>query len=96
MSTEDQPDNRYRSQLVDLEKEEVALEQEMHQLQHEFRRMKDGLERAGGVQHELEQKARQLRDNISLCEYELNKNRQHQSDGSEQLNDMDKTKKKGL
>jgi predicted phage gp36 major capsid-like protein len=46
-----------------------SLRQELAALQHELRRVNDGLERARS--HELERRARQLRENIALCEREL-------------------------
>lgn len=46
-----------------------ALRQEIAQLEHELRRVQDGLER--GRSPELECRAQQLRDNIALCEREL-------------------------
>ncbi len=46
-----------------------SLRQELAALQHELRRVNDGLERARS--RELEQHARQLRENIALCEREL-------------------------
>jgi len=48
---------------------EKQLRQEIAALQHELRRVGDGLER--GSSHELEQRVRQLRKNIALCEREL-------------------------
>jgi hypothetical protein len=48
---------------------EQSLRQELAALQHELRRVNDGLERARS--RELERRARQLRDNIVLCEREL-------------------------
>lgn len=48
---------------------ERQLRQELAALQHELRRVRDGLER--NPSHRLEQRARQLRDNIELCETEL-------------------------
>jgi len=48
---------------------EQALRQEIAALQHELRRICDSLER--GRTHDLEQRARQLRENIALCEREL-------------------------
>ncbi len=47
---------------------------EINALHHELRRVRDGLERAGGSSHELEQRARQLSNNIRLCEEELAEN----------------------
>jgi len=46
-----------------------SLQQEIAALKHELRRVQDGLER--GRSPELEKRARQLRDNIALCEREL-------------------------
>ena len=46
-----------------------SLRQEIAALQHELRRVQDGLERSRTP--ELERRARQLRDNIALCEREL-------------------------
>lgn len=48
---------------------EKDLRQEIAALQHELRRVRDGLER--GPTRDLEQRARQLRANIALCEREL-------------------------
>jgi len=48
---------------------EQALRQELAALRHELRRVRDGLERSRS--HDLEQRARQLRENIELCEREL-------------------------
>ena len=49
------------------------LRSEINALQHELRRVRDGLERAGGVLPELEQRANQLSKNIELCEKDLKK-----------------------
>ena len=46
-----------------------ALRREIGHLQHELRRVQDGLER--NPTRELQARARQLRDNIALCEHEL-------------------------
>jgi hypothetical protein len=48
---------------------ENTLEQEIAALRHELRRVQDGLERNRTPQ--LERRARQLRDNIELCERQL-------------------------
>ena len=50
---------------------EQALRQEIGALQHELRRVTDGLER--NRTRELEQQAKRLRDNIALCERQLRK-----------------------
>jgi len=52
-----------------------SLVAEINALQHELRRVKDALERAGGSSHDLEMKAQQLLKNIQLGENDLNKNR---------------------
>jgi len=46
-----------------------ALGREIAALRHELRRVQDGLER--GHTPELERRARQLRNNIALCERDL-------------------------
>jgi hypothetical protein len=48
-----------------------SLVAEINALHHDLRRVRDGLERAGGLSLELEQRARQLSNNIRLCEAEL-------------------------
>lgn len=48
---------------------EQQLKQELAALRHELRRVNDGLERDRA--HDLEQRARQLSDNIAICEGEL-------------------------
>jgi len=50
-------------------KTERALRQELAALQHELRRVNDGLER--NRTHGLERQAQRLRDNIALCERDL-------------------------
>lgn len=57
--------------LEDLQKRELALVTQAGQLQHELLRVKDGLERVGGRDSVLERRAKQLTENISLCEREL-------------------------
>ena len=46
-----------------------SLHREIAALRHELRRVQDGLER--GRSPQLERRARQLRNNIALCEREL-------------------------
>ena len=79
MSTDDQLDKEFRSRLTSLENDRRSLQQEMHQLQHELRRVKDGIERKAGVGHSLEQKKTQLEKNIKLCENELKQNLKQQA-----------------
>ena len=54
-----------------LRDRELVLAGEAGQLRHQLRRVKDGLERVGGRDRRLEQNARQLAENITLCEDEL-------------------------
>ncbi len=51
---------------------EQQLKQELAALRHELRRVRDGLER--NRSHDLERRARQLSDNIAICEHELKQN----------------------
>ena len=51
---------------------------EIDQLQHELRRVSDGLERGIGVGRNLEQKAVQLKESIELCRKDLKINQQQQ------------------
>jgi hypothetical protein len=55
--------------VIDALKIEQALRQELAALRHEQRRVRDGLER--NHTHALEQRLRQLGENIALCEREL-------------------------
>ena len=52
---------------------EQQLKQELAALRHELRRVCDGLER--NRSHELEQRARQLSENITICERDLKQNK---------------------
>ena len=52
-----------------MDSNERSLRQEIAALQHELRRVNDGLER--NRTRALEQQALRLRDNIALCEREL-------------------------
>ena len=94
MSSNNQLDKEFRSHLADLEKIECSLEQDMHQLQHELRRVKDGIEREGGVGHSLEQRVAQLEDNIKLCDNELKQNLKQQVGVSKQLKKLHQAKSK--
>jgi len=49
---------------------ELQLKQELGALRHELRRVSDGLER--NRTRDMEQRARQLRTSIELCERDLN------------------------
>lgn len=57
--------------LDELKTRELALAGELEQLRHELRRVKDRLERVGGVDRALEQSAHQLIANIKICEADL-------------------------
>jgi len=48
---------------------EKELRREIAALEHELRRVRDGIER--NPSHDLERRARQLRDNIALCRRDL-------------------------
>ena len=48
---------------------EQQLKQELAALEHELRRVRDGLER--NRSQDLELRARQLTDNIAICERDL-------------------------
>ena len=56
-------------------KAETDLHREIAALEHELRRIKDGLER--NPSHELERRARQLRENIDLCKRDLKQARKN-------------------
>ena len=47
----------------------TELKREIAALEHELRRVRDGLER--NPSHELERRAQQLSDNIELCRRDL-------------------------
>lgn len=53
----------------ELDSSEQDLRQELSQLWHELRRVSDGLERSPS--HDLEQRVKQLSDNIRLCKRDL-------------------------
>jgi phage-related minor tail protein len=95
MSTDDQLDKKYQNEPAVLQEAAYSLEREIHNLHHELRRACDGIEREGGVRHVLEQQARQLKDNISLCKDDLKQNRKHQARVSKKLNDTGDTKNNG-
>lgn len=59
---------------------EQQLKQELAALEHELRRVRDGLERNRSP--DLELRARQLTDNIAICERDLRqyKSNVHQHD----------------
>ena len=63
--------------VIDVVTNEEALRQELAALQHELRRVHDGIER--NRTRELEQRAHQLHENIALCERELARISHHRS-----------------
>jgi len=67
---------------------EDRLEEEMGDLRHELRRVRDKIERKCGLPHVLEQKAKQLLSNIDLCKRDLKKNKTQQENASKQLNSL--------
>lgn len=59
---------------------EIELAREIAALEHELRRVRDGLERSPS--HALEQRARQLRDNITLCRKQLERHQNGDSNST--------------
>jgi chromosome segregation ATPase len=59
---------------TELEEVRLSLVNELDQLQHELRRVKDGMERTASPSQLLEQQAEQLADNINVFERELAEN----------------------
>jgi hypothetical protein len=62
-----------------------TLVAEINILQHELRRVRDDLERAGGSSHELEKSAQRLSNNIELCESDLAKQHDQNARDSAQV-----------
>jgi chromosome segregation ATPase len=79
MNAGDRPVKNISADLAQLQTVAQKLSSEINQLHHELRRVRDGLERAGGSGHELEKSARQLSENIRLCEQELKHNQERQA-----------------
>jgi len=75
----------YLGSLEDLQRAEDRLEEEVGNLHHELRRVRDGLERVGGTSQALEQRARQLMSSIELCQRDLKVNRKTQEKISLQM-----------
>ncbi len=73
------PTKNNQCDLSELQSLGDSLMAEINALQHELRRITDGLERAGGSSHELEASARQLSKNIHRCEDELVANKKQQA-----------------
>ncbi len=76
---------KYHKDLAELRFAADTLEEEIGNLHHELRRIRDGMERVGGSSQELEQKAKQLLENIDLCKRDLRENKKQQSKVSKQL-----------
>ena len=87
MNSEQHPENTDPVNLAELQSAEQELLSEINHLHHELRRVRDGLQRAGGASHELEQRVRQLSSNIELCESELKVNQKQQVEVSIYLTD---------
>ena len=79
---------KYRKALTELQLSRDKLEEEMGDLQHELRRVRDGIERMCGLPHALEQKAKQLLGNIDLCKRDLKENRKQQERISKQISSL--------
>ena len=79
MNSEQHPENIDPVNLAKLQSAEQELLGEINHLHHELRRVRDGLLRAVGASHELEQRVRQLSSNIELCEIELKANQKQQA-----------------
>ena len=71
MNSIDQHPNKNSAKSTEQRTLRERLQSEINLLHHELRRVRDGLERAGGVSGELEQRVKQLSENIELCEKEL-------------------------
>lgn len=80
--------DQFRETLTNLKFAEDKLEEEIGNLHHELRRVRDGIERVGNSSHELDRKKKQLLSNIELCERELKENRKQQERMSEHLNPL--------
>ena len=91
MNTADHPVKDISAYLVQLQTVEQKLSSEINHLHHELRRVRDGLERAGGSGHELEKSARQLSANIRLCEQDLKDNQERQAEALAQLEVLQKS-----
>jgi len=79
---------KYRKALQELHLSRDKLEEEIGDLQHELRRVRDGIERMNGLPHALEQKAKQLSNNIDLCKRDLTENRKQQERISKQISSL--------
>jgi hypothetical protein len=66
--------------LEQLRTTEMNLAMEIDNLQHELRRVSDGLERGNGAGRELELKSIRLKESIELCRKDLKTNQMQQAD----------------
>ena len=71
MNSKDQYQGKNFTRSAEVEAIGERLRSEINALRHELSRVRDGLERVGGVSVELEQRAKQLSKNIELCETDL-------------------------
>ncbi len=71
MNSNDPHPNKNSPKYTERRAQGERLQSEINALHHELRRVRDGLERAGGESGELEQRVKQLSENIELCEKEL-------------------------
>lgn len=71
MTSNDRHPNKYSAIRTENQAPRDRLRGEINALHHELRRVRDGLERLGGVSAELEQCAKQLSKNIELCGKDL-------------------------
>jgi methyl-accepting chemotaxis protein len=74
MNSDNRTGKNIADEIAQLQTIAQNLSSEINQLHHELRRVRDALERAGGSGHELEKNARQLSENIRLCEQDLKHN----------------------
>lgn len=79
MNSNDRYQEKNPSISGELEAHGDRLRSEINALHHELRRVRDGLERVGGVSPELEQRAKRLSKNIELCEKDLKQNQRLQA-----------------
>jgi len=91
MNAADRPVKNISAELAQLQTVAQKLSSEINQLHHELRRVRDGLERAGGSGHELEKNARQLSANIELCEKDFKDNQERQAEALAQLDVLRKS-----
>ena len=79
---------KYRIALQELQLSGDKLEEEIGNLHHELKRVRDGIERMYGLPHALEQKAKQLSSNIDLYEGDLKENQKQKERISKQIGSL--------